>query len=144
MNDSNLKDIELRRARYAHDFIKKVINNYEEKGNKSDKDKDKYKEELDKLKGYIRKTPALIVSNGLLKTLLYIKSRKTEGYGEIYKFIESWYNDIFKDSDEKNIIEALVKSTDAFNNMRITKEILELMNWGKRFAESLIVLNLCQ
>lgn len=135
MNDSSLKDIELRRAEYAHDFIINVINESKEKNDKKKDDK----VDLDKFKGYIRKIPTLIVSNGLLKTLLYIKSREGKEYEKIYESIEIWYDENFTDSNDKDIIEVLVKASDAFSNMRITKEIIELMNWEKRFVESLIV-----
>ena len=84
----------------------------------------------DKFKTAARNLPSFIVSNGLIPTLAFYKSKAEKK--EVYEIINEWLkqrkiieNDALSDLVNKN-----------FNNLRLaTMEVLALANWLKRIVE---------
>jgi len=84
----------------------------------------------DKFKTAARNLPSFIVSNGLIPTLAFYKSKAEKK--KVYEIINEWLkqrkiieNDALSDLVNKN-----------FNNLRLaTMEVLALANWLKRIVE---------
>jgi len=94
---------------------------------------------------YIKKTPTLIQTNGLGNTLAFYKSKfgseKEEklsadkrAYKLIYDHINGWFRKFFANEDILRWI--ISENTSSVEVFQVTKEILALLNWMKRFAES--------
>jgi CRISPR-associated protein Cmr5 len=124
-----LQILEKKRARYAWECIDEV----------------KRKRNLtieDRYKSYCKKAPALILTNGIGNTLLFLKSKSTKSSNEEEKGPEkqayelllehvSWCNP----KKEKDIIEWIVNDASPIEILRLTRDTLALLGWIKRFAE---------
>jgi CRISPR-associated protein Cmr5 len=109
---NNIKTLEQERASFCLEKVKSI------------------KSPKDKFKTAARNLPSFIVSNGLIPTLAFYKS-KTEKK-EVYEYINEWLK-------RKEIIksDALSELVDIdFNTLRLaTMEVLALANWLKRIVE---------
>ena len=107
----------------------------------------KYYENLEKkYKPYVIKTPTLIQTNGLGNTLAFYKSKfgvkKEEelspdgrAYKLIYDHLNGWFKEYFK-KDEDILKWIISQNTSSIEVFQLTKEIITLLNWMKRFAEA--------
>ncbi|WP_434643787.1 type III-B CRISPR module-associated protein Cmr5 [Thermoanaerobacterium thermosaccharolyticum] len=125
-----------KRAKYAYDCVKNV------KENKDKKVGSNYK-------SYSKRLMALIKINGLAMTLAFMKSSKDKSNGEaydlLYRDIDNWLkspdcpvNALYNKYQEKDMIERVV-SFDSYYYRITTKEVMEFINWVRRFAEGMII-----
>lgn len=123
-----LQNLEKERAKYAWERISEV--------------KKKSKEVKDSYQSYCKKAPALILTNGIGNTLAFFKSKSIENSDEKEKGPEkqayelllkhiNWCNP----DKEKDIIEWIVNDATPIETLRLTRNILALLSWMKRFAE---------
>ena len=149
---NNIKDLEKERAEYAYECVEKDIwtpyinlkeelndvkcdeeNLSEEVKKKCNKLK-KLRKQADEYKSYVKKIPSYIQTNGLSATFAFMYSKKGT-YEVIYKQIEDWLKQDFKIEGE------LVKWIISQNSKEyklITKEVMALFLWLRRFAEGMI------
>ncbi len=128
---SALRDIDLERARFAFDKIKSVSNW-----------NDKSKREL---RSYLVKLPTLIMNNGLVMTLAFIKSKvdenkKEDAYELIYKailtkWIENHGGSFGKKLNGEDLLE-FVLNLSPEELLYLTQEFMRLAEWLKRIAEA--------
>lgn len=148
---SNLKNINLEVSKYAMYCIDDVIAK-----SKSEKNTELGK----KYKTLVKKMPALIQKNGLIGTLAFIFSKnKNDEHAEVFKNIINWnlendkINDLNrsgkfikekKDAINKKNMENMENYIDWMCNLeptqyrQVTKEMMILFGWIKRFADALI------
>ncbi|MFN4226536.1 MAG: type III-B CRISPR module-associated protein Cmr5 [Candidatus Ratteibacteria bacterium] len=113
MNDE-IKTLTQTRAEFALEKVKEVNN----------------KEYKDKYKTYALKVSSLIVSNGLIPTLAFLKAKGDRK--EVYNTLNEWLKK--KKFINQDALEELVNS-DVSRLRLATMEILEFANWLKRMAE---------
>jgi len=117
-----LKSLEQERARYAWDCINEVIAQKNIEG---------------KYSSYVKRAPTLIQTNGLGNTLAFYSSKKKDepAYRLLYQHIDCWFKK--KGHSDQDIFEWIIsEDTSSLNTFQVTKEILALLNWMKRFAEA--------
>lgn len=125
-----LKSLEQERAKYAWECIMEI--------------KEEEKEELEKkYKSYIKKAPTFIQNSGLGNTLAFYRSKagsqkskspEKKAYGKIYKHINEWFKMRF---EEKDILKWIIsKETSSIEIFRVTKELILLLDWMKKFVEA--------
>ena len=137
-NETKIKKLENGRAAFAYQCVeeaKKPGANY------------KYKQS--DYRGYIKKIPVLIQTNGLGNTLAFIISKgnanntkkKNNAYDLIYEQITQWLRT--KESgyelwpENKGLLEFVI-SMPSTPYRQITYEVLALLNWLRRLAEGMI------
>ncbi|NNG65723.1 type III-B CRISPR module-associated protein Cmr5 [Caldanaerobacter subterraneus] len=92
----------------------------------------KGKDKRDKYKTNVRRLPAFIVSNGLIPTLAFYKSK--EETKPVYDTLNKWLQKRGYISENKDALDELVDKD--FQILRLaTTEILALANWLKRTVE---------
>ncbi|MEQ2128745.1 type III-B CRISPR module-associated protein Cmr5 [Caldanaerobacter subterraneus KAk] len=92
----------------------------------------KEKDKRDKYKANARRLPAFIVSNGLISTLAFYKSK--EETKPVYYTLNKWLQKRGYISKDKDAFDELVNED--FQILRLaTTEILALANWLKRTVE---------
>ena len=102
------------------------------------------KEKQKDYKSYVRKIPAMILSNGLGQTLAFVKAKSDKGnayeliYKQITEYLKSEHPTRIRMPNEKNELVEWVITRDSVNYKYITKEVLAFLNWLRRFAEGLI------
>jgi CRISPR-associated protein Cmr5 len=114
---TTIRTLEQERASFCLQKVKNIKSNQD-------------KSTQDKFKSAARNLPSFIVSNGLIPTLAFYKSKAEKK--EVYEIINEWLkqrkiieNDALSDLVNKN-----------FNNLRLaTMEALALANWLKRIVE---------
>lgn len=132
----SIKAIVNKRAKYAYDCVKKVKENEDKKVGSN-------------YKSYSKRLMALIKTNGLAMTLAFMKSSKNKSNGEaynlLYRDIDNWLkspdcpvNALYNKCQEKDMVERVV-SFDSYYYRIITKEVMEFINWVRRFAEGMII-----
>jgi len=126
MMGEKIKDLEKARAEFAYEKVKEVVN----KKGESSKTSNEYK-------SYVKKIPTYIQTNGLSATFAFMYSKKGT-YEIIYNQINEWLTDErkLKDSDEE-LIKWIIKQ-DSSKYKHITKEVMALFMWLRRFAEGMI------
>jgi CRISPR-associated protein Cmr5 len=112
-----IKTLEQERAKFCLEKVKKIKSNQD-------------KSFQDKFKTAARNLPSFIVSNGLIPTLAFYKSKEEKK--KVYEIINEWL-------EKRKIIEndALNYLVDKdFKTLRLaTMEALALANWLKRIVE---------
>lgn len=128
----SIKSQELKRADFAYSYIKKEF----QEGTNGDLKKN--------FRSYVMNVPAFIKTNGLIATYSFIgtKMGKTDAYKKIYDMTAEWLSNsecslaesiaINQNDDLKGKFLELSSS----EYKLVTKEILALFNWVKRFAVS--------
>lgn len=114
------------RANYAWNCIKKI--------------KDLDKEQIEKkYKSFVKKSSALLLTNGLGNTLAFYQSKlggnaaEAEAYGLLYAHIDEWLkNQLMLNQNVMQWI--LSENTSSLDVIRATKETLAFISWLKRFA----------
>lgn len=156
---SNLKNINLDVAKFAMSCVENVIKNPENDKDKKETNNKKIKLNPKDYKSLARKMSALIQKNGLIGTLVFNLSKlKKEHHKEILKNIIEWnkqnskINDIQKfdkgkfiftnnNNDEIKVIMNYIEWITTLNPVEyrlITKEMITLFGWIKRFADGMI------
>ncbi|WP_448374824.1 type III-B CRISPR module-associated protein Cmr5 [Fervidobacterium sp.] len=151
MPESAIKKFESGRAKFAYDCAlegKAIVSQAFEINGKWYKDKN--------YKSYVKRIPAMILSNGLGHTLAFILSKRKGGqssqekplnaYDLIAKQIFDYLNSdatavkfsIPKKEDEAEALVEFVVNCDPQTYRQLTNEILAFFNWLRRFAEGLI------
>ncbi|MEO0091085.1 MAG: type III-B CRISPR module-associated protein Cmr5 [candidate division WOR-3 bacterium] len=92
--------------------------------------KNKEKEEQKKFKTNARRVSSLIISNGLLPTLAFLKSKKEKK--PVYDVFNEWLKE--RKFCQNDALEELLNS-DASKLRLATMEVLELANWLGRIVE---------
>ncbi|MEO0087728.1 MAG: type III-B CRISPR module-associated protein Cmr5 [candidate division WOR-3 bacterium] len=92
--------------------------------------KNKEKEEQKKFKTNARRASSLIISNGLLPTLAFLKSKKEKK--PVYDVFNEWLKE--RKFCQNDALEELLNS-DVSKLRLATMEVLELANWLGRIVE---------
>jgi CRISPR-associated protein Cmr5 len=109
---NNIKTLEQERASFCLEKVKEI------------------KSPKDKFKTAARNLPSFIVSNGLIPTLAFYKSKAEKK--EVYEIINEWLKE--RKIIENDALNYLVYKD--FNTLRLaTMEALALANWLKRIVE---------
>lgn len=109
---STRQNIEQKRAEAAHTFAKN--------GN-------------DKYKDYLKKVPAMIRTNGLGNTVLFMQTKGSE-WSKITRDIETWLNQQGLLPNDTDLFTHFKTASDA-QVRAMTEETLALFNWLRRFAK---------
>ncbi|HDH44820.1 MAG TPA: type III-B CRISPR module-associated protein Cmr5 [Thermococcus sp.] len=119
-----LRSLEQERARYAWECIQEVK---------------KESEELQKnYNSYVKKAPTLIQTNGLPNALAFYYNKWKKGekaYELLYKRIANW-NEVKRMSGDKEFLLWVVEDASSIDVFQVTKEVIALLSWIKRFAEA--------
>ncbi len=158
---SNLKNINLDVANFAMMCVEEV-NNPEEKNDENhydDKNKEANKREIDPndYKSLAKKMSTLIQKNGFIGTLVFNLSKvKKEHHKEVLKNIIEWNKKnlkinkihefkkdemVFNGNNDVEIIKKYINWVTALEPVEyrlITKEMMSLFGWIKRFADGMI------
>jgi len=134
----SIKTLDQERASFCLKKVREIKSN-KNKHVKSDKDeeiqsnKDKDKDvKMDKFKTAAKNLPSFIISNGLIPTLAFYKSKSEKK--EVYDIIERWLKEKELIPKDKDALSELVDKN--FNILRLaTMEVLALANWLKRIVE---------
>jgi CRISPR-associated protein Cmr5 len=114
---NNIKTLEQERAKFCLEKVKNIKSNQD-------------KSNQDKFKTAARNLPSFIVSNGLIPTLAFYKSKAEKK--EVYEIINEWLKE--RKIIENDALNYLVYKD--FNTLRLaTMEALALANWLKRIVE---------
>lgn len=130
--ESKIIDLNRKRAGLSYINLVEFLNN-----------PDITEESKKKMRGYCRKLPVLIKTNGLLKTLTFIKGKckdeeyKRNEYDYIYTWLLDWIKTLDDNKDEKNIFDKLINMENEKYSI-YTKEVIEISLWYKRHAEAMI------
>lgn len=125
-----LEDMELERAKFAFGKIKDV-------SNWSDNSKKE-------LRSYLVKLPTLIMNNGLIMTLAFIKSKMETKDENAYKYIyesilTQWIkrseNHLWRELNSGDLLEFVLKLSPE-ELLYLTQEFMRLSEWLKRIAEA--------
>lgn len=114
--------IESGRAKFAFEAVISV----KENGKISEKTKKEFK-------SYCRKFPSLVLTNGLAASIAFAKE-KGKAYDYIYDTIANW----LKKNKSKTELLEYVCSLNSDEYQVVTKEVLALFEWLRRFASGLI------
>ena len=123
MNENGIRGIEQGRAKFAYDSVNDVAQNSNEDMKK-------------KYKSCAKKLPVLIKTNGLGQALAFINKRD-DGNDKLYDTIGEWLINkqlIEANQDLVNIV--INKPSNEYR--RLTTETLALLNWVRRFVDSLM------
>jgi len=128
-----LRTLEQNRANFAWECIQEIKKLNNEKVEKN-------------YNSYVKKTSALIQTSGLGNTLVFYKSKfgneseeklssDKRAYKLLYENLNEWFKKKFR--KEQEIIKWIVDSnTSSIETFQVTREILALLSWMKRFAEA--------
>lgn len=117
-----LRSLEQKRANYAWKCIQKIKELGDEKVEKN-------------YNSYVKKTPFLIQNNGLGNALAFYKSKKESAYELICEHLNKWFK-MQKKNDQEILDWIISENTSSTEVFQVTKEILALLSWMKRFAEA--------
>lgn len=140
---SNLKNINLEVAQFALKSVKEVL----EYDNKSKISQQENKDLISKkYKTISKKMTVLIQKNGLIGSLVFIISKKEKSHEFILKNAREWCsknsklefleNKLIYENDE-TFIESITNTSNQEYRL-LTKEIMTLFAWIKRFADGMI------
>ena len=123
-----MKSLENLRAAFALEQVSKVAKN-----------NDLSREAKQKYKGQVKKIPVLMQTNGLGNTLAFMCSK--EEYEPLYKQLQEWlrkpenpYKVLSKDD---KLLEFVISQPSPVYR-HVTKELIAVLTWMKRLADSLI------
>ncbi len=116
---TTIKTLEQERAKFCLEKVKEIKSNQD-------------KSTQDKFKSAARNLPSFIVSNGLIPTLAFYKSKEEKK--KVYEIINKWLKE--RKIIENDALSDLVNKDKDFNTLRLaTMEVLALANWLKRIVE---------
>lgn len=123
MNEDSIRGIEQGRAKFAYDSVNEVAQNSNEDLKK-------------KYKSGAKKLPVLIKTNGLGQTLAFINNRDA-GNDKLYDTIGEWLiNKQLIEANQDIVNTVINKPSNEYR--QITTETLALLNWVRRFVDSLM------
>lgn len=123
MNENGTRGIEQGRAKFAYDSVNEVAQNSNEDLKK-------------KYKSGAKKLPVLIKTNGLGQTLAFINNRDA-GNDKLYDTIGKWLiNKQLIEANQDLVNTVINKPSSEYR--QITTETLALLNWVRRFVDSLM------
>lgn len=132
----SIKSQELKRADFAYSYIKREFKTEEKPSKES-------LEVMKNFKSYVMNVPAYIKTNGLLATYAFIGTKmETTAYKKIYEMTKEWLRSdacSVKESvaiGEKEDLKGKFLSLSSNEYKLVTKEVLALFHWVKRFAVS--------
>lgn len=142
--EEDVKGSNRRKRDESSGLLKKII---EKREIKEERKVEEYYDKIEKsYNSYIKRVPVYIQTNGLGNSLAFYKSKfglekeeslspENRAYKLLYCHINEWSKNKLKKGQDilEWIISDNASSTDVF---RITKEILALLSWMKRFAEA--------
>lgn len=144
----DLKNVNLQVAGFALKKVKEVLKYDEDEKEKSKKEDRKPKLASDKYKTLSKKMNVLIQKNGLIGTLVFILSKvKKEKANElVLQHIINWCEEDYKleflkDKLSSNNNETFIENITKLSSQEyrlVTKEIMNLFGWIKRFADGMI------
>jgi len=136
-----MRNIEHERGAFAHERISRIRN----------------ESWAGDYKSYVKRAPAMILTNGLAQALsfYYSKSKGLKGtkdteraYTRLFEDIDTWMIErgYYTKNDRRNcqentapnVLEWLVHCASDIEVYRATMEVLALLNWMKRFADAMI------
>jgi CRISPR-associated protein Cmr5 len=92
-------------------------------------------------KGYVKKIPVLIKTNGLGNTLAFMRSKKKVAYDLLYQQFSEWLSKSECPCKAlpagKDLLEFVISQPSPVYR-HITKELIALLTWMRRLADSLI------
>jgi CRISPR-associated protein Cmr5 len=124
-----LRSLDQDRAKFAWEKIREV--------------KTKYKESEDAYNSYVKKSPTLILTNGLGNTLAFFYSKfgsrpklspDERAYKLLYDHLNEWCKNQKIVTDD--ILKWTVRDASSLDVFRITNEVMAILSWLKRFAEA--------
>ncbi|KUO70795.1 MAG: hypothetical protein APF81_12740 [Desulfosporosinus sp. BRH_c37] len=124
--------IENGRAKYAFETVDEFVSNNRQQDKR-----------LKEYRSYVKKLPAMIQVNGLGQTLAFCFA-KGDQYRELYNQIEGWVKEKqpelltrYSEANEMEFVQIVVSMNS--NDYRIvSREVLALLDWMRRFADGLI------
>lgn len=127
---TKIRTLEQERAKYAWEQVKRV------KGDS--KIEARYS-------SYVKKMPALILTNGLGNALAFTRSKfgpeseeklrvDAKAYKLLYQHLNGWFSK--QAQVNKDILDWIVNDASSLEVLRITEETIALLNWMKRFADA--------
>ncbi|MEQ9714984.1 MAG: type III-B CRISPR module-associated protein Cmr5 [Candidatus Asgardarchaeia archaeon] len=131
-----MRTLEQERAKYAFDVVHEV--------------KEKSSKVQESYNSYSKKAAVLILTNGLGNTLAYYKSKfkgkkfeeleedDEKAYCLLYKHINNWLLRKINVAGncEKDVLEWIIKDATSLQVYLLTREVVLLLNWIKRFADA--------
>ena len=116
---NTIRTLEQERAKFCLEKVKNIKSNQD-------------KSTQDKFKTAARNLPSFIVSNGLIPTLAFYKSKEEKK--KVYEIINEWLEK--RKIIENDALSDLVDKDKDFKTLRLaTMEVLALANWFKRIVE---------
>ena len=125
MNENSIRTLEQGRAKFAYDSVNEIAQN-------SNGDLKK------KYKSGAKKLPVLIKTNGLGQSLAFINKRD-DGNTALYSMIGKWLSrkQLIELGQSADLVDVVINKPS--NEYRqITTETLALLNWVRRFVDSLM------
>lgn len=99
--------------------------------------------DVDSMKGdneygsLVRSLPALIQSDGLATTLVFLQAKGKKHHQSAYKHVSHWVMSELSVKNETDLLKWLIADdTDSFQYRVATTEALAYLAWLKRFAEA--------
>lgn len=96
------------------------------------------KEDKDKYKTLCKKAGALVRNSGLMQTLAFFKARNEAHHQAFYDHLESELRQLGVLPCNDTGLFDQVRAASVPEYMVLTREVLHLMNWHKRLADTLI------
>ena len=144
-----IKDLEKKRATNAY----KYASNGKDILNLCEIDGEFYQD--DKYKSYVKKTPMMILNNGLGATFAFIYSKQKKydskkqkkagekenpknAYDLIYKQVDEWLQESYIKKPKNDDLMKWIIDQESQEYRATTNEVLALFNWLKRFADGMI------
>jgi len=121
--------LEKGRAEFAYRCVSEAVNSFD-------------RETAKKYRSYVRRTPSMILSNGLGATLAFINSKKEKSWKKLYDQIKDYLCSkhtirIVPLDKSKDLVEQVI-SCNSQRYRYLTEETLAFLNWLKKFAEGMI------
>lgn len=127
-----VRTLEQERAAFAYEKVSSVAD----------------KEFAGNYRAYVKKAPAMIMTNGLIQTLAFFKAKgkKNKAYEHLFSHVVEWLKNMKYYDDNCNIngeeakdsFEWLIYCATPAEVLSATEETLALLNWMRRFTEAMI------
>ncbi len=126
----NFRGLEQERGSYAYERVSEIAG----------------KDWAGDYKSYVKSAPTLILTNGLAQALaFYLSKKKKEPYKRLFEDIDLWMRGRYYTPGEtcgkmrvNNALEWLVHCATSIEILEATQDVLELLNWFKRFVDAMI------
>ena len=138
MNGSSIRSIEQGRAKFAYDQVKCIAKLDPNQDGLDPREANEIKDLKKKYKSGAKKLPVLIKTNGLGQALAFINKRD-EGNIKLYDMIAEWLTckQLIETGGNVDLVEVVINEPS--NKYRqLTTETLALLNWVRRFVDSLM------